>query len=165
MSGLEEFPGRERVIHSREPGRWSAAIPVEAQVVFTNGCFDMLHPGHIWQLLQAKRHGDFLVVGLNSDDSVRRIKGSGRPLTPQLERGLMLAALRPVDLVLIFEEDTPLELIEAVRPDVLVKGADYEEDEIIGAPFVRSIGGVIVRVPMLEGFSTTSFIRRIRGDS
>jgi len=164
MSPLSHFPGRERVLHAEEKESWAELLPAGGKVVFTNGCFDMLHPGHIWQLVEARRSGDYLVVGLNSDSSVRRIKGKGRPLVPEIERGLMLAALRPVDLVLIFEQDTPLELIEAVRPKVLVKGSDYEEDEIIGAPFVRSLGGEIVRVPLLEGFSTTGFLQKLRGE-
>jgi len=125
------------------------------RVVFTNGCFDLLHPGHLELLQRAAAAGDRLVVGLNSDASVRRLKGPTRPLQGQGDRARLLAALQQVDLVVIFEEDTPLVLIERLRPQVLVKGADYQEHEIVGAEQVRSWGGEVLRVPLLPGHSTT----------
>jgi rfaE bifunctional protein nucleotidyltransferase chain/domain len=128
------------------------------RIVFTNGCFDVLHPGHIYQLREAKAQGDFLIVGLNSDESVRRLKGEGRPVQPEAARRGLLEAIRYVDAVVIFGDDTPEALIREVRPDVLVKGAEYEESAIVGAGFVLSYGGRVYRVPMLEGFSSTQII-------
>ncbi|MCS6895412.1 MAG: D-glycero-beta-D-manno-heptose 1-phosphate adenylyltransferase [Bacteroidia bacterium] len=133
---------------------------LEQRVVFTNGCFDLLHLGHVSYLETASRLGDVLVVGLNSDDSVRRLKGSSRPLQPAEARARILAALEFVDAVVIFEEDTPLRLIEKIQPDVLVKGGDYTEDRVVGADFVRSKGGEVVILPLVEGFSTTALIQR-----
>jgi rfaE bifunctional protein nucleotidyltransferase chain/domain len=132
------------------------------KIVFTNGCFDILHRGHIELLMKAKSLGDILVVGLNGDASVERLKGPGRPLVGQEDRSFVLAALEAVDYVVVFEEDTPLETIRALGPDVLVKGAEYVQEEIVGGRFVEEHGGRIERVPMLEGFSTTSLITKIR---
>jgi rfaE bifunctional protein nucleotidyltransferase chain/domain len=134
------------------------------RIIFTNGCFDLLHPGHIHQLREAKAQGDFLVVGLNSDESVRRLKGHARPLLPESARREMLEAIRYVDAVAVFGEDTPEALIHEVRPDVLVKGAEYEESAIVGAEFVQSYGGRIHRVPMLPGFSTSALLKRLAGE-
>ncbi len=134
------------------------------RIVFTNGCFDVLHPGHIHQLREAKAQGDFLVVGLNSDNSVRRLKGLSRPLLPEASRREMLEAIRYVDAVAIFGEDTPEALIHEVRPDVLVKGAEYEESAIMGADFVQSYGGRIHRVQMLPGYSTSALLKRLAGE-
>jgi len=131
-------------------------------IVFTNGCFDILHPGHIEILRKAKDLGDILVVGLNSDASVRRLKGRGRPLVAERDRAFVLEALEAVDRVVIFGEDTPLEAIRALEPDVLVKGAEYGSGEIVGASFVEERGGRVVRVRMRKGFSTTSLIEKIR---
>ncbi len=132
------------------------------KIVFTNGCFDILHPGHIHLLNKAKELGDVLVVGLNSDESVRRLKGAGRPVFSQQDRKRMLLALRYVDAVIIFDEDTPKRLIEEVQPDVLVKGEEYEMEEIVGADFVIRHGGKVVRVKMLEGYSTSSIINKLK---
>jgi len=132
-----------------------------ARIVFTNGCFDLLHRGHVALLEAAAAEGEVLIVGLNSDASVRRLKGARRPLVPQAERALLLAALRAVDLVVIFEEDTPGELIAALAPDVLVKGADYELDAIVGRKTVEARGGRIVRVPLAPGYSTSNLIARL----
>ncbi len=132
------------------------------QLVFTNGCFDILHPGHVRYLQAAKALGDILIVGLNDDASVRRLKGAGRPLNSLVDRTYLLAALKPVDLVVPFSEDTPLELILALRPDVLVKGGDYVPDEMVGAEEVRSWGGRVTTIPFIDGHSTTSLIGRIR---
>ncbi len=130
------------------------------RVVFTNGCFDLLHAGHIALLETAAALGDLLVVGLNSDRSVRRLKGPGRPIIPLAERMEMLAGLRAVDLVVPFGEATPARLIERLRPDVLVKGADYRNREIVGRGTVEASGGKVVTVPLRRGRSTSALIRR-----
>ncbi len=132
-------------------------------IVFTNGVFDLLHPGHLSQLEAARAQGDVLLVGLNSDASVQRQgKGPDRPILRQAERRQMLEALRCVDAVVIFDEDTPLQLIELLQPDVLVKGADYAGRQVVGREIVEARGGRVVLVPLLEGFSTTELLRRIR---
>jgi rfaE bifunctional protein nucleotidyltransferase chain/domain len=131
------------------------------KVVFTNGCFDLLHAGHVDYLEAARAEGDLLIVGLNSDASVRRIKGEKRPLTPAGDRAAVLAGLAAVDAVVIFDEDDPGHLIAGLRPDVLVKGADWPEDRIIGADTVLAEGGRVVRVPLTPGRSTTSVIELI----
>ncbi|MFN3306162.1 MAG: D-glycero-beta-D-manno-heptose 1-phosphate adenylyltransferase [Candidatus Kapaibacteriota bacterium] len=132
------------------------------RIVFTNGCFDILHIGHIKYLKEAKTYGDKLIVGLNSDSSVRRLKGMQRPIVPENERAEVLDSLKPVDYVVIFEEDTPMELIKIVRPDVLVKGGDYTEENIVGANYVGTYGGRVVVIPYVAGRSTTSLIDKIR---
>jgi D-beta-D-heptose 7-phosphate kinase/D-beta-D-heptose 1-phosphate adenosyltransferase len=131
--------------------------------VFTNGVFDLLHPGHVDVLLGARRRGEALVVGVNSDESVRRLKGPERPIRSAPERCYVLAALQAVDAVVVFDEDTPRELINALRPDVLVKGGDYTESTIVGAREVRERGGEVVVIPLTPGHSTTSTIERLRG--
>ncbi|HKZ52490.1 MAG TPA: D-glycero-beta-D-manno-heptose 1-phosphate adenylyltransferase [Candidatus Acidoferrales bacterium] len=133
------------------------------RVVFTNGCFDLLHPGHIRLLEQARALGDLLVVGVNSDGSVRVLKGEGRPLLPEGERAELLAALAAVDAVTIFDEPTPRELIAALLPDVLVKGGDWSPDEIVGRAEVEGAGGRVVTIPYIEGYSTSALIARIAG--
>jgi rfaE bifunctional protein nucleotidyltransferase chain/domain len=133
-----------------------------ARVVFTNGCFDLLHPGHVRYLEAARALGDVLVVGLNDDDSVRRLKGPGRPILGLPERAEVLAALAAVDHVVAFAEDTPLRLIEILAPDVLVKGADWGPEEIVGSDVVRRRGGRVERIELVPGMSTTELIRRIR---
>ena len=131
-------------------------------ISFTNGCFDILHPGHVASLSEAAKEADFLVVGLNSDASARRLKGEGRPVMDEQSRALLLASLLMVDAVVIFEEDTPIELIDLVKPDVLVKGGDYTINQIVGAKEVQAAGGRVVINPLLEGFSTTGIIGKIR---
>ncbi|MFO7660025.1 MAG: D-glycero-beta-D-manno-heptose 1-phosphate adenylyltransferase [Candidatus Cloacimonadaceae bacterium] len=131
-------------------------------VVFTNGCFDIIHAGHVQYLQQAKDLGDILVVGLNSDASVRRLKGSSRPINSEENRALILAALQSVNYVIIFDEDTPYELIEAVQPDVLVKGGDWKEDDIVGSDIVKNKGGRVISLPFWEGLSTTNIIKKMR---
>jgi rfaE bifunctional protein nucleotidyltransferase chain/domain len=143
---------------------WRNAHP--GRIVFTNGVFDLLHPGHIDVLNGARRHGDALIVGINSDDSVRRLgKGPERPVRTQAERAYVLAALEAVDAVAVFEQDTPLELVVAVTPDVIVKGGDYSPDTIVGAREVRARGGDVVVIPLTPGQSTTSIIHKLRGSS
>lgn len=132
------------------------------RIVFTNGCFDLLHPGHVRFLEAARALGDVLVVGLNDDDSVRRLKGPGRPVLRLAERAEVLAALAAVDHIVAFAEDTPLRLIELLAPDVLVKGADWGPDEIVGRDAVRRGGGRVERIDLVPGISTTELIRRIR---
>jgi D-beta-D-heptose 7-phosphate kinase/D-beta-D-heptose 1-phosphate adenosyltransferase len=132
------------------------------RVVFTNGVFDLLHPGHVDILSNARAQGDALVVGVNSDESVRRLKGPSRPVRNEHERAYVLAALRDVDAVVLFEQDTPLELIRRLRPDVLVKGGDYTRDTVVGADDVESWGGRVVIVPLVSGQSTTSIIEKLR---
>jgi len=131
------------------------------KVVFTNGVFDLLHKGHIFSLSQAAKQGDVLIIGLNADSSVKRLKGENRPINDQDARALLLASLILVDAVVIFEEDTPLKLITSVLPDVLVKGGDYTVDEIAGAKEVIANGGKVVINPILDGFSTTAIINAI----
>jgi rfaE bifunctional protein nucleotidyltransferase chain/domain len=143
-----------------EAKRWRASAA--GRVVFTNGVFDLLHPGHVDLLTAARGFGDALVVGLNSDSSVRRLKGPGRPVRSEAERAYVLAALEAVDAVTVFEQDTPLELIMALRPDVLVKGGDYTPDTIVGRREVEGWGGRVVVVPLTPGQSTTSIIQRLR---
>ena len=128
-------------------------------VVFTNGCFDLLHSGHVTLLEIASGEGDLLIVGLNSDSSVTRLKGEGRPVQSEAERAGALLEIEAVNVVTIFSEDTPLELIDSIKPDVLVKGGDYSSDEIVGADIVLSRGGEVVRVPLLEGISTTRILK------
>ncbi|HEY0971002.1 MAG TPA: D-glycero-beta-D-manno-heptose 1-phosphate adenylyltransferase [Gemmatimonadales bacterium] len=132
------------------------------RVVFTNGVFDLLHPGHVDVLTAARRTGDALVVGLNDDESVRRLKGPERPVRSAPERAYVLAALEVVDVVVVFPQDTPLDLIRLLEPDVLVKGGDYTEETIVGAPDVRARGGEVFVVPLTPGHSTTATIAKLR---
>ncbi len=131
------------------------------RIVFTNGCFDILHPGHTRYLSSAKGLGDVLVVAINSDHSVRIIKGPKRPILEQQTRAELVAALECVDLVLIFDEDNPLRVIQHLLPDILVKGGDWAEDEIIGADVVKKAGGDVKRIPFVTGFSTTDIVNRV----
>jgi rfaE bifunctional protein nucleotidyltransferase chain/domain len=139
---------------------WRRTVP--GRLVFTNGVFDLLHPGHVDVLVASRRQGDALVVGLNSDASVRRLKGPERPVRSEAERAYVLAALEAVDAVVLFEQDTPLDLVVALEPDVIVKGGDYEEATIVGAAEVRARGGDVVVVPLTPGQSTTSIIEKLR---
>jgi len=130
-------------------------------VAFTNGVFDLLHPGHVDLLIAARGTADVLIVGVNSDESVRRLKGSSRPLRNEAERAFVLAAVECVDLVVVFPEDTPLELVKTLKPDVIVKGGDYTESTIVGATEVKSWGGRVVVVPLTPGQSTTAIIGKL----
>lgn len=185
----EEFPPRPRAArsgcarifccnHDDERGRVSAekilardALIIRRRewkdnrrrVVFTNGCFDLLHPGHVRLLEQARALGDALVVGLNSDRSLQELKSPGRPLVPERERAEVMAALEAVDAVTIFDEPTPRELVTALVPDILVKGGDWGENEIVGREEVEAAGGRVVRIPLVEGYSTSQLIARIAG--
>ncbi len=132
------------------------------KIVFTNGCFDIIHKGHIIYLKEAKELGDFLIVGLNSDKSIKRIKGDTRPINNEADRALILENLKPVDAVILFDDDTPIKLIENIKPDFLVKGGDWNENEIVGADFVKSIGGKVVTIKYIENYSTTSLINKLK---
>lgn len=144
--------------------RWRRMLEdTKRSLVFTNGVFDLVHPGHVDVLLEARKQGDALLVAVNSDASVRRLKGPTRPVRTESERAYVLAALAMVDAVVLFEQDTPLELIRALQPDVLVKGGDYSEGSVVGAPEVRSRGGRVVIVPLTPGHSTTALVEKLRG--
>jgi rfaE bifunctional protein nucleotidyltransferase chain/domain len=132
------------------------------KIVFTNGCFDILHKGHIEYLSKARDLGDVLVIGINTDNSVRRIKGNGRPVQDEKTRAMILASVRFVEAVTLFNEDTPYELIDLVQPDVLVKGGDYTEGQIVGADIVKAAGGVVVTIPLTAGHSTSGLIERLK---
>ncbi|MBK7691668.1 MAG: D-glycero-beta-D-manno-heptose 1-phosphate adenylyltransferase [Bacteroidetes bacterium] len=134
------------------------------KIVFTNGCFDIMHQGHNTYLLQASEYGNHLIVAVNSDASVQRLKGSKRPIIDQYSRALNLASHAYIDAVVIFDEDTPLHLIQTLKPHVLVKGGDYTEEQIIGAKEVRAAGGEVVIIPFLEGYSSTAIIEKITGN-
>ncbi len=132
------------------------------KVVFTNGCFDILHLGHIDYLSKARSLGDILIVGVNTDDSVKRLKGSNRPITDETSRSLIMASLHFVDAVVLFDQDTPYELIELVQPDILVKGKDYKAEEVVGYDIVTKKGGEVITLDILEGFSTSAIEQKIR---
>lgn len=139
--------------------------PREQTVVFTNGCFDILHRGHVEYLTAARTLGDVLIVGLNSDASVRQLKGSSRPVNPQEDRAVVLSALAAVDVVTIFDEDTPRALISRLLPDVLVKGGDYREEDVVGGTEVAAAGGRVVIAPLVQGCSTTAILQRVQQDA
>jgi len=151
-----------RVLDPAGLDRFVRAARAEGRrIVFTNGVFDILHPGHLRYLQAARRHGDLLVVGLNSDASVRRNKGPARPINPEGERAEVLAALACVDAVSVFDDETPAEIIKRVQPDVLVKGADWPADQIVGRDTVEARGGRVILEPVEQGYSTTAIIDRV----
>jgi D-beta-D-heptose 7-phosphate kinase/D-beta-D-heptose 1-phosphate adenosyltransferase len=162
---VEGSSGAPAPILTREELLRRFGRPRTYRLVFTNGVFDLLHRGHVASLHTARSHGDYLVVGLNSDSSTRRLKGPHRPIQPEVDRAAILASIRYVDAVCVFDEDTPAELIEALLPDVLVKGADYAEHEIAGARAVREAGGDVVLVQLEPGLSTTELARQARARS
>lgn len=153
------FDPRRKVLSLDAATRWRRRA---GKVVFTNGVFDLLHPGHVDVLAAARSLGDALVVGVNTDASVRRLKGPARPVRGERDRAYVLAALEAVDAVVLFDEDTPLEVIRALAPDVLVKGGDYSMDSVVGAPEVMARGGKVVIVPLTPGHSTTRTVERMR---
>jgi rfaE bifunctional protein nucleotidyltransferase chain/domain len=156
-------PGGARVLTGDEAAAFVAQERSAGRhIVFTNGVFDLLHPGHVRYLREARALGDLLIVGVNADESVRRNKGPGRPITPQDERAELLAALASVDAVVVFPEDTPADIIRRVQPDILVKGADWPADQIVGRDTVEARGGRVVLVPVEPDYSTTSIVERIR---
>jgi D-beta-D-heptose 7-phosphate kinase / D-beta-D-heptose 1-phosphate adenosyltransferase len=163
VMGRSLLPASNKIVDRAELAQWVAAWRERGEkVVFTNGCFDILHAGHVAMLERARQEGGRLVVGLNTDESVRRLKGPGRPINHEQDRAAVLAGLACVDAVAFFDEDTPLELIKAVRPDVLAKGADYTEATVVGAAEVKSWGGRVALVPLTDGKSTSKTIEKIR---
>jgi D-beta-D-heptose 7-phosphate kinase/D-beta-D-heptose 1-phosphate adenosyltransferase len=156
-----EFDPARKVLSLDEARRWRAAQA--GRVVLTNGVFDLLHPGHVDVLVGARAVGDVLVVAVNADASVRRLKGPERPVRSEAERAYVLAAFAAVDAVVVFAEDTPIEVVRALTPDVIVKGGDYDESSIVGAPEVRARGGDVVVIPLTPGQSTTGIISKLRG--
>lgn len=150
MSKLKSLPSLKKIVENlKKKGK---------RIVFTNGCFDIIHSGHIKTFRKSKKLGDILIVGLNSDASVRRLKGMSRPIVNQAGRADVLSEMRCVDYIVIFDEDTPVEVIKNLKPDVLVKGGDYRTDEIVGRNFVKKV----VRIPLVKGVSTTNIIEKIR---
>ncbi|MEE9553255.1 MAG: D-glycero-beta-D-manno-heptose 1-phosphate adenylyltransferase [candidate division Zixibacteria bacterium] len=153
---------KSKIVSQKEAARIREKLRRQKKkVVFTNGCFDLIHAGHALYLDKAKGKGDFLIVGLNRDNSVRRLKGKNRPVMCFKERALLLSYLTPVNLVVGFGNDTPLNLIELLKPDILAKGADYKISEIVGAKIVRQNGGKVVRIPLVRGKSTSSVLKRL----
>jgi len=154
---------QKKIMTLEQAKSWIAALRVTGKKVsFTNGCFDIIHPGHLFSLQQAADQADFLIVGLNSDASVRKLKGPTRPINSTASRALVLAHLVVVDAVVVFEEETPLELISALLPDVLVKGGDYTLEQVVGSKEVIAQGGKVIINPIVEGFSTTQLIEKIK---
>ena len=152
-----------RVLSLNDASTFAAGLRAQGKrVVFTNGVFDLLHPGHVRYLQAARDQGDALVVGVNSDRSVRANKGPSRPIVPEAERAELLAALACVDAVVVFDEETPAEIIKRVQPDVLVKGADWAADQIVGRDTVEARGGKVVRIPIEPGWSTTGILEKVR---
>jgi D-beta-D-heptose 7-phosphate kinase/D-beta-D-heptose 1-phosphate adenosyltransferase len=150
------------VLTPDEASAWVARLrETGGRVVFTNGVFDLLHPGHIRYLQDARRLGDALIVAVNSDRSVRALKGHGRPIVPEAERAEVVAALESVDAVVVFDEVTPLRIVSRLQPDVLVKGADWPADQIVGRDIVEARGGQVIRIPIAEGYSTSAIIGKI----
>jgi len=160
------LPANDKLMSIRTFLKRKADFMPGHKMVFTNGCFDVLHPGHVDLLKRARALGDGLILGLNSDESVKMLKkGDDRPLNTQEDRAFVLAALECVDYIVVFHESTPLELIKGVRPQVLVKGGDWTPDKIVGREVVEKAGGEVLSLPLLEGYSTTSFVEKIRGGS
>lgn len=153
-NGAQQTDPLKRIAAARKSGK---------KIVFTNGCYDLIHSGHVQFLKQAKSYGDYLVVGVNSDASVRRLKGAGRPILPLADRTLLLENLKPVDCVVAFGEDTPQRLIEKVQPDILIKGGDWSTGTIIGADVVKARKGRVISGLFIKGRSTSSIIHKIRG--
>jgi rfaE bifunctional protein nucleotidyltransferase chain/domain len=152
-----------RILSADEAAAWAERLRQAGKtIVFTNGVFDLLHPGHVRYLADARALGDALIVAVNSDRSVRANKGPERPINPEAERAELLAALASVDAVVIFDEETPLEIVTRIQPDILVKGADWGHDNIVGRDVVEARGGRVVRIELLAGFSTSELIRRVR---
>lgn len=161
MVSAGDFDPARKIMTWDEARRWRDRLP--GRLVFTNGVFDLLHPGHVDVLRGARLQGDHLVVGLNADASVKRLKGPERPVRSEAERAYVLAAFEVVDAVVLFAEDTPFELVRRLEPDVIVKGGDYSPDTVVGADVVTARGGRVVIIPLTPGQSTTSIIAKLRG--
>jgi glycerol-3-phosphate cytidylyltransferase len=150
------------IISRNEIAELSKKLKAEGKkIVFTNGCFDILHSGHVFYLQKAKQQGDILILGLNSDASVRRLKGEKRPINSEEDRAIVISELKSIDFVVIFEEDTPQEIISIIVPDILVKGGDYKKEDVVGKEVVEKNGGEVVIIPFVDGKSTTNIINRI----
>jgi len=154
--GIEKIKKKEEISHIAEKLKAENKV-----IVFTNGCFDILHSGHIKYLYDAKKLGDILIVGLNSDSSIKRIKGEKRPIINQEERAYIISALEMIDFIVIFDDDTPYELIKRIKPNILVKGGDWDIEKIVGKDIVESYGGKVLNIPFVEGKSTSNIIQRI----
>lgn len=154
--GIEKIKKKEEISHIAEKLKAENKV-----IVFTNGCFDILHSGHIKYLYDAKKLGDILIVGLNSDSSIKRIKGEKRPIINQEERAYIISALEMIDFIVIFDDDTPYELIKCIKPNILVKGGDWDIEKIVGKDIVESYGGKVLNIPFVEGKSTSNIIQRI----
>lgn len=154
--GIEKIKKKEEISHIAEKLKAENKV-----IVFTNGCFDILHSGHIKYLYDAKKLGDILIVGLNSDSSIKRIKGEKRPIINQEERAYIISALEMIDFIVIFHDDTPYELIKCIKPNILVKGGDWDIEKIVGKDIVESYGGKVLNIPFVEGKSTSNIIQRI----
>ena len=159
---MNTFDPRRKILTRDAAVRWRDQRP--GRVVFTNGVFDLLHPGHVDVLARARAAGNALIVGVNTDASVRRLKGPSRPVCGQGDRAYVLGALESVDAVVLFDEDTPLELIQELRPDVLVKGGDYSAETVVGADVVLARGGEVIIVPLTPARSTTAIVNRLRSE-
>lgn len=158
------LPDNPKLVSIRTYLERRKSFPAGCKVVFTNGCYDILHPGHVDLLQRARALGDLLVLGLNSDESVRSLgKGEGRPLNPVADRAFVLAGLACVDFIIVFHDSTPLELIKGVRPQILVKGGDWPKESIVGGDVVEALGGEVLSLPLLEGYSTTGLIGKMAG--
>ena len=163
-SVVKSSDARQKMLSLSEAVAWAEHQRHDGgKIVFTNGVFDILHPGHVRYLQEARREGDALIVGVNSDRSVRAIKGPGRPINPEHERAELVAALSAVNAVVIFDEDDPQQIISRLQPDVLAKGADWAADRIIGRDTVLARGGRLVRIPLANGYSTSDIIKKIQG--
>lgn len=154
--GIEKIKKKEEISHIAEKLKAENKV-----IIFTNGCFDILHSGHIKYLYDAKKLGDILIVGLNSDSSIKRIKGEKRPIINQEERAYIISALEMIDFIVIFDDDTPYELIKCIKPNILVKGGDWDIEKIVGKDIVESYGGKVLNIPFVEGKSTSNIIQRI----
>ncbi|MCS7188249.1 MAG: D-glycero-beta-D-manno-heptose 1-phosphate adenylyltransferase [Bacteroidia bacterium] len=158
------YETRQKILNEEDLERWLAYWRfLEQKIVFTNGCFDILHLGHVEYLEEASRLGDVLIVGVNSDESVRRLKGPRRPIQPVESRARLLAALEFVDAVVVFDEDTPLRLIQRIQPQVLVKGGDYTPNKVVGSEYVREWGGEVIILPLVPNYSTTALLSKACG--
>lgn len=157
------IPAYNRIISAEAACDWVDPQREKGRIVFTNGCFDVLHPGHLWSLYSARKMGTCLVVGLNSDESVKRLKGPGRPLQAEWHRAAVLSCLEFVDAVVIFSEDTPERVIQTIKPAILAKGADWKGKPVAGADWVTSHGGRVEYISTLAGFSTTEWMRKVTG--
>lgn len=150
------------IVNRKEITALSKQLKSEGKrIVFTNGCFDILHSGHVFYLQKAKQQGDILILGLNSDASVRRLKGEKRPINSENDRAVVISELKSIDFVVIFEEDTPQEIISQIVPDVLAKGGDYKKEDVVGKEIVENNGGEVVIIPFVDGKSTTNIINKI----